>query len=190
MTRPIVLASASPRRRELLAGIGVDFLVRPVEFDEAVLDAESPRPYTRRVATGKARAADPRDPGGGADLVVLAADTTVALDGWIPGKPGSRERAIAMLSRLSGRTHQVFTAVVVRKHRHLWSRLVTTAVRFRTLSRDEIEAYAAGGESLDRAGGYAIQGGGGAFVDRIVGSYTNVVGLPLRETLELLQAAR
>ncbi len=190
MSRSIVLASASPRRRDLLAGAGVEFVVRPVEFDEVVFEGEAPRAYTRRVAIGKAVAADARDPDGGPDLVVLAADTTVALDEWIPGKPGSRERAIETLSRLSGRTHQVHTAVVVRGNRRLWSRLVTTAVRFRTLGRAEIAAYVDGGEPLDRAGGYAIQGGAGAFVDRIVGSYTNVVGLPLRETLELLQAAR
>ncbi len=166
------------------------FLVRPVEFDEAVRDGEAPRPYTRRVALGKALAAEAHDPQGGPDFVVLAADTTVALDDWIPGKPGSHERAIEILSRLSGRTHQVHTAVVVREGQKVRSRLVTTSVRFRTLTRSEIEAYVTGGESLDRAGGYAIQGGAGAFVDRIVGSYTNVVGLPLREALELLRPAR
>ena len=120
-------------------------------------------------------------------MLVLAADTTVALGGWIPGKPGTPDAAVRTLTRLAGQTHQVHTAVIVRYGRRVRHRVVTTFVRFRELSRAEIEAYVATGEPLDRAGGYAIQGGGGALVDRIVGSYTGVVGLPVRESLELLR---
>ncbi len=187
--RPVVLASASPRRRALLEGAGVLLLVRPTQTDESERAGENPREYCLRVAREKAVAADAHDPSGGPDLLVLAADTTVALDDWIPGKPGTPERAIATLTRLSGRWHAVHTAVVLRSGARLRSRLVTTRVRFRTLSPEEIAAYVATGEPLDRAGGYAIQGEGGAFVDRLVGSYTSVVGLPLREALALLGAA-
>lgn len=183
---PIVLASASPRRRQLLEAAGVRLLIRPTDTDESVRDGERPKPYALRVAREKARAADASGPSG--LLPVLAADTTVALGEWIPGKPGTPERAVETLLRLSGRTHQVHTAVVVRLGERELSRVVTTSVRFRTLSDADIRAYVDSGEPLDRAGGYAIQGGGGALVDRVVGSYTGVVGLPLAEALELLAA--
>ena len=183
---PIVLASASPRRRQLLEAAGVSLLIRPTDTDESVRAGERPKPYALRVAREKARAADASGPSG--LLPVLAADTTVALGEWIPGKPGTPERAVETLLRLSGRTHQVHTAVVVRLGERELSRVVTTSVRFRTLSDADIQAYVESGEPLDRAGGYAIQGGGGALVDRVVGSYTGVVGLPLAEALELLAA--
>ncbi len=186
MSRPLVLASASPRRRALLEAVGVALLVRPSDTDETEHPGEAPRAYCLRVARAKARAADARDPEGGADLIVLAADTTVALEDWIPGKPGTDARAIDTLRRLSGRWHHVHTAVVVLQGGRERSTVVTTRVRFRILDDAEIAAYVATGEPLDRAGGYAIQGGGGALVDRIVGSYTAVVGLPLRESLALL----
>lgn len=189
MSRPVVLASASPRRRALLESAGITLLVRPSDTDETEQIDEAPRAYCLRVAREKARAADASDPAGGADLLVVAADTTVALDRWIPGKPGSEARAHETLRRLSGRWHEVHTAVVLRKGRRSRSRVVTTRVRFRALTDAEIAAYVATGEPLDRAGGYAIQGGGGALVDRIVGSYTAVVGLPLRETLAMLARA-
>lgn len=184
---PIILASASPRRRQLLEAAGVTVLVRPTDADETEFPGENPRTYALRVARTKARAADASAPDG--PLPVLAADTTVALGTWIPGKPGSPERAVDTLLRLAGRTHQVHTAVVVRFAGREWSHVVTTSVRFRAFGEAEARAYVATGEPLDRAGGYAIQGGGGALVERIVGSYTGVVGLPLAEALALLRAA-
>lgn len=188
--QPVVLASASPRRRALLEAAGIVLLVRPTDSDEAERPGEDPRAYCLRVALEKARAADDHSPDGGPPLRVVAADTTVALDAWIPGKPGTAERAVDTLRRLSGRWHQVHTAVVVRDEARTRSRVVTTRVKFRALSEAEITTYVATGEPLDRAGAYAIQGGGGALVDRVVGSYTGVVGLPLRETLELLGTPR
>lgn len=185
--RPLVLASASPRRRELLTAAGLTLLVRPTETDETEAPGEAPRAYALRVAREKALAADDHDPAGGPPLCVLAADTTVALGDWIPGKPGTPERTLATLRRLSGRAHQVHTAVVVRQGARLLHHVTTTSVRFRTLEDAEIERYVATGEPLDRAGGYAIQGHGGALVDRVHGSYTGVVGLPVRESLELLR---
>jgi septum formation protein len=184
-----VLASASPRRRELLASAGVPLLVRPTDTPEEERPGEPPRQYCLRVAREKATAADASDPLDGPDLLVLAADTTVALDDWIPGKPGTPKRAEATLRRLSGRWHAVHTAVVLRSGARLRHRIVTTRVRFRELTDAEIRRYVDTGEPLDRAGGYAIQGGGGAFVDRIVGSYTGVVGLPLKESLALIRTA-
>ncbi len=164
----------------------MSLLIRPTDTDESVRPGERPKPYALRVAREKARAADASGPSG--LLPVLAADTTVALGEWIPGKPGTPERAVETLLRLSGRTHQVHTAVVVRLGERELSRVVTTSVRFRRLSDADIQAYVESGEPLDRAGGYAIQGGGGALVDRVVGSYTGVVGLPLAEALSLLAA--
>lgn len=187
MSRPLVLASASPRRRQLLEAVGLRLLVRATDTDEQEHPGEAPRAYALRVARAKALAADDGAPDGGEPLVVLAADTTVALGDWIPGKPGSPDRAIEVLTRLSGKTHQVHTAVVVRRGSRTLSAVSTTSVRFRTLDPDEIRRYVATDEPLDRAGGYAIQGGGGALVDRVQGSYTGVVGLPVRESLALLR---
>ncbi len=181
----IILASASPRRKQLLAAAGVALEVRPADVDEAEHPGENPRTYALRVARSKALAVE-----SGPEEVVLAADTTVALGNEILGKPGTPERAIATLRRLAGHTHQVHTAVVVRKGRRMLHRVVTTAVRFRALTEEEIERYVATGEPLDRAGSYAIQGEGGALVDRVNGSYTAVVGLPLKEALGLLAALR
>lgn len=181
----IILASASPRRKQLLHAAGVALVVRPADVDETEHPGENPRSYALRVARAKALAAE-----AGPDERVLAADTTVALGKEILGKPGTAERAIATLRRLSGNTHQVHTAVVVRKGRTLLHRVVTTSVRFRALSEEEIARYVATGEPLDRAGSYAIQGAGGALVDRVNGSYTAVVGLPLKEALGLLAALR
>lgn len=180
----IVLASASPRRRQLLESAGVDLVVRAADIDETEFPGERPRAYALRVARAKAL-------GVRAELheVVLAADTTVALGMNILGKPVTCERARVTLRLLSGRTHQVHTAVVVRVGARSLHRVVTTAVRFRELTEGEIDRYIATGEPLDRAGGYAIQGAGGALVDRVSGSYTAVVGLPLRETLALLAEA-
>ncbi len=178
----ITLASASPRRRELLAAAGVEFVVRAANIDESRRAGEAPLDYVVRVATQKAEAV----PGS----TVLAADTVVILDDDIVDKPGNAERAVAALRRLSGREHRVVTAVVLRRDGVVETVTVTTRVCFRALCDEEIARYVATGEPLDRAGAYAIQGGGGALVDWIEGSYSNVVGLPLRETLELLGAAR
>ncbi len=173
----IVLASASPRRRELLAAAGITFTVHPADVDEAQHPDEEPVAYALRVATAKAHAIDA--------VHVLAADTVVHLDGRVLHKPGLPDAARATLRLLSGREHTVSTAAVFRGAVER-SVVVHTRVCFRALGDEEIDRYVATGEPLDRAGAYAIQGGGGALVDWIDGSYTNVVGLPLRETLAML----
>jgi septum formation protein len=182
---PFVLASRSPRRLALLAAAGLAPEVRAADVDETPLAGELPLGCALRVAALKAAAVVD-------DRPVLAADTVVALDGAILGKPSPADAA-AMLARLSGREHAVHTAVVVAAGppgaRRAVSEVVTTSVLFRALSPAEIERYAASGEGLDKAGGYGIQGLGGALVDRVVGSYTAVVGLPLAETLRLLAMA-
>jgi septum formation protein len=180
----LVLASASPRRASLLRSAGLDFDVRPADADETPLPDEHPRRYAVRVARTKARAV-----ARGAGDVVLAADTVVALDGRILGKPTDAAEARATLGALSGREHRVHTAVVVVVEDRTHTCTVTTRVRFRALARHEIDAYVATGESFDKAGGYGIQGHGGALVARLSGSYTGVVGLPLEETLALLARA-
>lgn len=196
----ILLASASPRRQELLRAAGVRFRTWPVPVDENELPGENAETYTLRVATEKARAtrgavlgracgtATFREDGYAEmpDLPILAADTTVELDGTLLHKPGDVATAMVTLRRLSGREHRVRTAVVLLRAGEVASVLVTTSVHFRPYDDSTIEAYVATGEPLDRAGGYAIQGQGMVLVDRIVGSYTNVVGLPVRETLELI----
>ncbi len=174
----LILASASPRRRSLLASAGVAFEVRPADVDEGVLPGEPPRLYARRVARDKARAVEGH--------FVLAADTVVAMDGVVLGKPADHEEACRTLETLSGRTHTVYTAVALRVGRRLHERICATQVRFRALTGPEIAAYVDTGEPFDKAGGYGIQGHGGALVDHLRGSYTNVIGLPLRETLALL----
>ncbi|MCA9550869.1 MAG: septum formation inhibitor Maf [Myxococcales bacterium] len=174
------LASASPRRRQLLAHVGLEPPVVPSHVDETPRPGEPPVAYALRVAEDKARAC----PATGA---VLAADTVVDLDDTICGKAADEAEARAMLARLSGQTHQVHTAVVLRDLAGgMTSLVVSTRVRFRTLSEAEIARYVAGGEPMDKAGAYGIQGEGGALVAWVEGSYTNVVGLPLEETLELL----
>lgn len=174
-----VLASASPRRRDLLAQVGLYPRIQPADVDEGVRPGESPAGYAVRVAADKARAVASAEP-------VLAADTVVALEDRSLGKPASEAEAKAMLTVLSGRTHHVHTGVVLVLGGAQHDLLVTTEVRFRQLSGAEIEAYVATGEPLDKAGGYGVQGRGGALTAEIRGSYTNVVGLPLEETLALL----
>jgi septum formation protein len=180
----LVLASASPRRLELLRTVGLDPVVDAPDVDEAVLPGESAVDYVVRVARAKCAAVAARQ---GADAVVLAADTTVALDGEILGKPADHTEAAAMLTRLSGRTHEVHTAVVVSSGGLTLTELVTTDVTFGELAAAEIEWYVALGESFDKAGGYGLQSAGGALVARIDGSPSNVVGLPVRETLALVR---
>ncbi len=177
----LVLASQSPRRRELLVQPGLDAEVRPAHADEATSPGEAPRAYVLRVARDKARAV----PG----EVVLAADTAVVLGDEILGKPSDAEDARRMLRALSGTTHEVLTAVVVRRPavRIEVDAVVATRVRFAPLSRAAVDWYVRTGEPLDKAGAYAIQGAGGAFVLDVEGSVSNVVGLPLAETAVLLR---
>jgi len=182
----LILASASPRRRDLLDQLGVRYTVDPAHIDEAPAPGESPVDYVKRMAREKARmVAGSRLPPG---VAVLAADTTVVLGDAILGKPRDRADALGMLARLSGRTHRVMTAVCLHWSGGENASLVETEVEFITLSRDICEAYLATGEPWGKAGAYAIQGCGGAFVRAIHGSYSNVVGLPLGETWQLLRA--
>jgi septum formation protein len=181
----VCLASASPRRRALLAQIGVAHVVAAADLDEALLSGEGPADYVVRMARAKALAVRAR---GGA-LPVLAADTAVAIDELICGKPRDEAAALAMLARLSGRSHQVLTAVALAGADGLSFRLSASEVRFRSLTRAECLAYWRSGEPRDKAGAYAIQGRGAVFVEHLSGSYSGVMGLPLFETAQLLQAA-
>lgn len=176
---PFVLASASPRRRALLEAVGLAPIIDPADVDETPRAVEAPLAYALRVATDKAKKRTHPVP-------VLAADTVVALDGAILGKSADPAEARLMLERLSGRTHTVHTAVVVWAAGQLLSEVVSSTVRFRRLNAREIERYVQTGEPLDKAGAYGIQGAGGALVASVEGSYTNIVGLPLEETLRLL----
>jgi septum formation protein len=181
----IRLASISPRRRELLAQIGVPLVVSGAHIDESALPDEQPRDYVQRMARSKALTVWEQD----RSLPVLAADTTVVLDGVIFGKPRDRADCIRMLATLSGRTHQVLTAVALASHSGTALRLSVSDVRFRTLTEKEAAAYWDTGEPRDKAGAYAIQGKGAVFIESMTGSYSGVMGLPLFETAELLRAA-
>jgi septum formation protein len=187
MTRPfIVLASASPRRSELLRQVGIPHEVRPVEVDETARPGEAPAEYVLRLAEEKARACWSRlHPADRAP--VLAADTTVALEGEIFGKPADRDEAVAMLSRLSGRTHQVHTAVAVIHAGGAAARVSTSSVTMRSITPSEMEWYWSTGEPADKAGGYAVQGRAAVFISHLSGSYSGVMGLPLCETWALLE---
>lgn len=184
-TPVICLASLSPRRRELLAQIGVPCTITGADIDESVRPEESPRDYVTRLAQQKALTVRR----GGQTLPVLAADTTVVLDGRIYGKPRDREDALAMLGRLSGRTHDVLTAVALADSQGVVGLLSASTVKFRRLAPAECTAYWDTGEPRDKAGGYAIQGRGAVFVEALSGSYSAVMGLPLFETAELLRAS-
>jgi septum formation protein len=187
MTRPfIVLASASPRRSELLRQVGIPHEVRPVEVDETARPGEAPAEYVLRLAEEKANACWSRlHPADRAP--VLAADTTVALEGEIFGKPADRDEAVAMLSRLSGRTHQVHTAVAVIHAGGAAARVSTSSVTMRSITPSEMEWYWSTGEPADKAGGYAVQGRAAVFISHLSGSYSGVMGLPLCETWALLE---
>lgn len=178
----LALASASPRRRDLLAAAGIPCEVAAQDVDEASWPGESPIAYVLRVARAKASAYR------GTCEAVLAADTTVALDGAILAKATDDDDAARTLARLAGRAHAVHTAVVLVAGETRLERVVTTEVVFRALGEAEIRAYVATGEPRDKAGAYGIQGRGGALVAEVFGSYTNVVGLPLAETLTMLRA--
>ena len=182
----LILASASPRRRALLAQLAIPFTVLPANIDESIMPGEGPWAYTRRVAYAKARHVARQCP----TAVVLGADSVVVLEQHILGKPQDPDDARQMLSRLSGRSHTVMTAVaVLHDARHVVCLdVVQTLVHFRRLSRAAMEHYIATGEPMDKAGAYAIQGAAAAFVESWEGCYTNVVGLPLRRTAAFLQA--
>ncbi|MFO7804205.1 MAG: nucleoside triphosphate pyrophosphatase [Paracoccaceae bacterium] len=180
-----ILGSGSPRRRDLLAQIGiVADDIRPPDIDETPGRGELPRPYCARMAREKAGAVSAGD-----DDLVLAADTTVALGRRILGKPASVGEAAQFLLDLSGRRHRVITAVAVRRGSRLWERDVVTKVRMKRLSDEELNAYLATDDWQGKAGGYGIQGPAGALIPWIQGSFTGVVGLPLAETAGLLRAA-
>ena len=180
----IYLASASPRRRELLAQIGVPFRTVEADVDESPRAAESPESYVRRLAEHKADAVWART----GDAPVLGADTTVEIDGRILGKPVDEADGVAMLELLSGRTHRVYTAAAVRSSAGLRSQLSRSEVSLRPIEDAERRSYWRTGEPRGKAGGYAIQGYAAVFVSDLKGSYSGVVGLPLFETAALLMA--
>jgi septum formation protein len=181
MSPALILASGSPRRRDLLEGLGLAFRVRPVDLDEAPLEGEDPSGYVTRLAAAKARARV------GADEVTLAADTIVVLDSELLGKPRHPAEAREMLGRLAGREHQVLTGVAVYDgaSEELAVGVDASKVGIAALTDEEIAWYVATGEPLDKAGSYAIQDLGALFVERVEGNYTNVVGLPLPLTYRL-----
>ena len=182
----IYLASASPRRRELLGQIGVAHRTHPVSVDESRLPGEDPVDFTRRLALDKATTAW-RELQGASGSLVIGADTVVVIDDEVLGKPADSASAADMLARLSGRSHDVLTAVagVMEGERQIC--VSTSTVRFRTLAPAEIGAYVATGEPLDKAGGYAIQGLAAVFIERLDGSFSGVMGLPLFETAVLMR---
>jgi septum formation protein len=181
----LCLASMSPRRRALLVQIGVPHVVSAADIDESVQASEAAGDYVLRMARTKALAVHARS----ASLPVLAADTTVVLEGWICGKPADEAEGVAMLQRLSARSHEVLTAVALATAAGISCRMSTSEVRFRRLSRAECIAYWRSGEPRDKAGGYAVQGRAAVFIEHLSGSYSGVMGLPLFETAELLAAA-
>lgn len=180
----IVLASASPRRRELLAQIGVPYIVVPADIDETRRDDEPPADYVQRMAIEKSRTGFERAAGQG--FIALGADTVVVVDEQVLGKPTDREQALDSLRLLSGRTHQVMTAVAVTDGNRLESLLSITNVTMRRIDPTDAAVYWESGEPVDKAGAYAVQGLGGIFIERLEGSYSGVVGLPVHETAELL----
>ena len=178
---PLILASASPRRADLLQWAGVDFEIHPVDLDESRRPDEDPSACAARLAREKALA------GGRGPRLALGADTIVALEGRILGKPSGPAEARSHLAELSGRTHQVITAFCLAEAgRALTASSVLSLVTFRNLTREMIEGYAASGEGLDKAGAYGLQGRGWSLIENVQGSLTNVMGLPLTEVLAAL----
>ena len=184
MTAPprVILASASPRRRELLALIGIAYEVRPADIDESLRPGETPVGHSERLARSKAHTIAEHEP----HAVVIAADTIVVLDGDILGKPKDRADATSMLRRLSGRTHDVYTAIAVARGGSTRSAVERVAVTFRSMAADEIAQYVETGEPMDKAGAYGIQGFGATIVERVEGDYFSVMGLGLRRLVDLL----
>jgi septum formation protein len=181
MDQPLVLASRSPRRRQLLEMLGIPIVVASADVQELRLPRESPGAYARRLARDKARAA----PG----ALVLGADTIVVVDGDVLEKPVDAGDALRMLRRLQGRTHEVITAIALIAHGRAFEASDTTKVTFRPADDDFLRAYVATGEPMDKAGAYGIQGYGGALVERIDGDFFSVMGLPVRLVLDLLKQA-
>jgi septum formation protein len=181
-TPHIILASQSPRRRELLAQVGIAHEVQPADIDESLWEGESPEGHSMRLAREKATTIAAHEPG----AAVIGSDTIVVVDGQILGKPRDAAGAKAMLARLSGRTHTVFTAVAVARGDRVVESVVRVGVTFRELASWEIDAYVATGEPMDKAGAYGIQGYGATIVERIDGDYFAVMGLPLRTVVRLL----
>ena len=185
VSAPLILASASPRRAELLTSAGFRFIVDVADVDESPLPGENPGAYVLRVARDKARVvADRRRDSGG---IVLAADTTVAVDGEILAKPENDLDAVRMLQLLAGRIHDVFTGVVLLSAERELSEVVPTQVRLLPITLDEIHWYVKSGEPMGKAGAYGIQGRAARFVDWIEGSWSNVVGLPVATVYRLLR---
>lgn len=177
----VILASQSPRRRELLALVGIDHEVRPADVDETPYPGELPAPHAERLARAKAVALGDAHP----DALVIAADTIVVVDGDILGKPRDASHARAMLARLGGRAHRVVTAVALARAGTVAAEVEEVEVRFRALTAGEIAAYVATGEPMDKAGAYGIQGYGATIVERIDGDYFAVMGLPLVRVVRL-----
>ena len=181
----IVLASASPRRHELLSMLGIPHIVDPAHVDESVKPGEAPEALARRLAREKAITVARRH----SDVPALGADTIVVLGDRVLNKPESPAEAVAMLTDLAGREHTVITAVALAMAHTLWEGCDVTRVRFRPLSAEMISAYVATGEPLDKAGAYGVQGYGAALVERIEGDFFGVMGLPVRVVLQLLEDA-
>jgi septum formation protein len=183
VTHRVILASQSPRRRELLTLIGIPHDVRPADLDETMRPGESPTGYAERLARAKAQAVAEGDE----RAIVIGADTIVVLDGEVLGKPADASEAVQTLRRLAGRTHTVHTAVAVAHGGHLESGVESVEVTFRPLTQEQVEAYVATGEPLDKAGAYGIQGYGAVIVERIHGDYFAVMGLALGRLVGLLE---
>lgn len=182
----LVLASSSPRRRELLQQLGLDFFIYSPEIDESAFESETAADYVQRLACEKAAVVQQKFP----NAVIIAADTSLSVDGEILGKPESKDHAFEMWAKISGRKHDVFSGVCVRTSAQISSIVVRTQVEFQVLSLKDMEDYWATGEPEGKAGAYAIQGLASRYIPRIEGSYTNVVGLPLHETVELFKAIK
>lgn len=180
----LILASQSPRRRELLERLGLSFEVKAADVDETMDSGKNPAEEVARLSRMKAAAVD-----AGREEVVIAADTVVVLGGMVLGKPKDKPDAVRMLRALSGREHQVMSGLTVRRGDRIWSETVVTKVRFRELDEAEIAAYVESGEPLDKAGAYGIQGLAAIFVERLDGDYYNVMGLPLCPLVGLLRRA-
>ena len=183
MTPPIILASASPRRRDLLQNLGLTFDIIPADIDETPLEGETPEALVSRLSTLKAAVIAATHP----DALVIAADTVVILEGDVLNKPKDSEENKRFIERLSGRTHRVYTGHAAQRGEEVAVCVISTEVRFRDLSEREVDWYVATGEGMDKAGGYAIQGYGAALVREIHGCYFNVVGLSVANLAELVK---
>lgn len=185
LSKSFILASASPRRQDLLRSVGLKFMTIPAHVNEEYLAGESPRKHVRRLSRDKAMAIAPKNP----DAWVLGADTIVVIDGLILGKPKNKKQAREMLERLSGREHKVFTGFTLAHNatKVYKTKVISSVVQFKKITPAEMEWYVRCDEPYDKAGGYAAQGRGASFIKSIRGSYTNVIGLPLCEVLEELQ---